>query len=287
MTDIEIQEWIGFFENIGEAYCRTMLLPQWNAYEGCKEPWQAIAFFLEGYAFERQGTNPGFAHAAVDTVRKYRDRLNGSFEDVESEVWEDYKQRLRRNINEKLCPLNPSESAERRSIFSRLRQSGEANLAWYAARLLQNDPGSAHTFISSIRGSGRKIASYYLRDLKEAFPVATNNLRFLLQPIDIWIWRTVHIMQGHRDFPRLGQAEEQDIERAARFVVDHSCNHNPERVNMGMWYFAAEVCGSEYRHGACLQNPQEAKTAWNEYVLYRVGEAGQIALLKFRVEASH
>jgi hypothetical protein len=260
MTDLEIHRWIDFFERIGEVYYRTNLLPQWKTYEECKEPWQAIAFFLEGYAFERQGTSPGFAHAAVDAVKENSGRLCGSFNDLEHHIWENYKRRLHyKGFNERLCPLNPDESGERRSILVRLREAELTNLVLRTICLLQSDVRSAHNFTSSIRGVGPKIASYYLRDLKEVCSITTNNLRYLLQPIDIWIWRTVHIMQGHEELPRLGQVVAGEIESAAQFVLNCSHNHNPERVNMGIWYFAAMVCASEYRHGALLRNLEPAK----------------------------
>ncbi len=281
MNDVEIQGWFDLFEKIGGVYYRTILLPQWEIYEGCKEPWQAIAFFLERYAFERQGTNPGFAHAAADVVKE--SRLCSNCTRVEQEVWEKYKQRLNdRGINEKLCPLNPDESGERRSIFARLREAETTDLIQYCTRLLQSDVRSAHNFIKSIRGIGPKIASYFLRDLKEVASVTTNNLRFLLQPIDIWIWRTVHIMQDIEDFPRLGQVSEQEIEKTAQFVVNRAFNHNPERVNMGMWYFAAMVCESEYRHGTLMRDLEAAQIAWNDFVVYRQKEMEQIGLLRFQ-----
>jgi hypothetical protein len=288
MTDVEIQQWIDFFERIGEVYYRTNLLPQWKKYEECKEPWQAIAFFLEGYAFERQGTNPGFAHAAVDAVdavKKNSGQLCGSFNnDLENNIWINYQERLgNKGINPKRCPLNPDESGEQRSIFARLREAGATNLVLHTICLLRSDVRRAHDFISSIRGLGPKIASYYLRDIKEVCSITTNDLRYLLQPIDIWIWRTVHIMQGQKEFPRLGQVAAGEIESAAQFVVNCSHNHNPERVNMGMWYFAAMVCESEYRHGELLLDLEPAKKAWNEYVRYQENDVGQIAFLKFQL----
>ncbi len=273
---------MGFFARLGAVYCRTMFLSFRQTYGECKKPWQALAFFLEGYAFERQGRNPGYAHAAADAVRENSDLLGGNIdENVEREIWDSYRAKLRnRRLNAKLCPLNPAKSDCAGSVFARLREHGETNLMTFTTALLKKDVREAHNFIWSIRGSGTKIASYFLRDVKELYPIAeiAPNLRFLLQPVDIWVWRTVNILQGHEEFPSLWDAKESARKDAAQFIVNSS--HDPERVNMGMWYFAAEVCGSEYRHGLYLGKPESAEEAWHNYVQWKVEEAKHLRTVR-------
>lgn len=278
MKDAELRAWMDFFEGIGAVYCRTMLDPPWRKYGECVEPWQAIAFFLEGYAFERQGRNPGYAPAAVDAVTECKGLLAGSIdENVEREIWENYKVRLHnKNLNSKLCPLNPVGSAEHGSILARLRAARNLNLLAHTTALLQRDARSAHNFMWSIRGSGPKIASFFLRDAKELYSITAiePTLRYLLQPIDVWVWRTVNILQGPQEVPSLSDAGDTERKDAAQFIVDSSCN--PERVNMGMWYFAAMVCQSEYRHGERLRGVESARKAWGEYVREREEEVGKL-----------
>lgn len=135
---------------------------------------------------------------------------------------------------------------------------------------------SARNFIWSIRGSGPKIASFFLRDVKELYSITAiePTLRYLLQPVDIWIWRTANILQGREEFPLLSDVGEAERKDAAQFIVDSS--RNPERVNMGMWYFAAMVCGSEYRRGVHLQALASAEKAWSEYVRWREEEVSKL-----------
>jgi hypothetical protein len=271
LGSVEISNWMAFFGRMGGVYCRTILQPTWEEYGACKEPWQAMAFFLNGYAFERQGRNPSYAPAAVDAIKGNSDLLHGNLSgQVEMDLWADYKLRLGgKDLNEKVCPLDPTGS---KSVFARLRERNENNMVTLTSRLMVSDINDAHEFIKSIRGSGPKIASFFLRDIKDISSMRSIDpaKRYLLQPIDTWIWRTVKILQGTQDYPPLSGADDKEKKAVAQFIVNAS--DDPERVNMGMWYFSARVCGSGYRHGRLLENIQNAEDGWQGYAKAREQE---------------
>ncbi len=100
------------------------------------------------------------------------------------------------------------------------------------------DIQNAHTDLKSINGIGDKIASLYLRDLVCVMETDLSNVenRQLLQPIDIWVERTVKILAKN------GEMKKGDV---ANWIVENS--KQPELVNMGIWFFCSNIAGSEYR----------------------------------------
>ncbi len=258
-----VKHWMKFFEEVGGVYCQTILWPNWEEYGECKEPWQAAAFFLNGYAFERQGRSPNYTHAAVDAVKEGNALKEGRIDSItEEELWKSFKDKLgdeRLNLDRQ--PLNPSaKSPHSKSLLRQLREGNKANLVKTTQdSLQQGEVQVAFEFVKNIRGVGPKISSFFLRDLKEITDINTEKFslehRFLLQPIDIWVRRTVKMLNNTTK-------TDKDV---ARFIVDHS--NNPEKSNMGIWYFSARVCGSEYRHNRILERDIDiAKREWEVYL---------------------
>ena len=251
--EVSIKNWIVFFEDIGRrCYYESSLKPTWEKYEYGKEPWQALILFLGGYAFERQGRNPSYPHAAVDTMKEYKDDLN------EKKIWKSFREKLEGDgisLNEKLCPLYPKDH---KSVLARLNGR---NIVTLVGEEMKNDEvEKAFDFMKSIRGIGPKIASFFLRDVKEVLDITPKDKRWLLQPIDIWVLRTVNRLSNKL----LDVNRDTDREEAAKFIVDNS--NNPELVNMGMWVFGARVCDSEYRHIKYLRDFEMAKMELRNYL---------------------
>ena len=105
-----------------------------------------------------------------------------------------------------------------------------------------NNVQNAFNLVKCIRGIGDKVAPFYLRDLVDAMNITLNNTenRHLLQPIDIWVERTVKILVDNQTMNR---------NQVATWIVSTSrqYNMNPERINMGIWFFCSNIVGSEYR----------------------------------------
>jgi hypothetical protein len=108
-----------------------------------------------------------------------------------------------------------------------------------------------HQELQSISGVGPKIASFFMRDVAcryDCFPAATQE-RYLLQPVDVWVRRVAESLGAPAVFA--------DPRPAASFIVEQSLDAGitPERVNQGMWYFSAEVAGTEYYLSKLFADP--------------------------------
>ncbi len=81
------KEWLQFFEEVSCFYVAGLFL-SWGKYPKYKEDiWDALSIFLEGYAFERQGRNPGYSHAAVDVLRECKEMDGKAVWNCFSEKW--------------------------------------------------------------------------------------------------------------------------------------------------------------------------------------------------------
>ena len=264
----QAQEWLNFFDEQVSPYYRTNLTrPESEASS------QAAIFFLDGYAFERAGRNSSYAPAAVDALEKNALEFDESRSpEVENKTWDDFREALEEAHippNKKLCPLFPGD----RSLVRQLREKGKSNILAYAQECISRGIiPEAFDFLISIRGIGPKIASLFLRDAKELLPEGgvtvqiDSSIRWQLQPIDIWVKRTIELIARRT----------MENSEAARFVVQNSAN--PERANMGMWYFSSLVCGSQYRHSSCLRAIPDARNQLEKFIRWKTEEC-----TKFRI----
>ena len=111
----------------------------------------------------------------------------------------------------------------------------------------------AYKKIREINGIGQKIASFYLRDLKEYHALKGEEVeikkedRWYLQPIDIWVRRIINESE---------QDKRINDKKIAEKIVNISLDNklNPERVNMGMWFFGANIIGNRYKFYLLYKN---------------------------------
>jgi hypothetical protein len=250
----QAQEWMSFFDEEVSPFYLALLTPPGV------EASQAAIFFLDGYAFEHAGNSPSYAPAAAYALQNNATDFNQSRSpEVEQRIWNDFSSALKgAGLNKKLCPLWPEGG---QSLVRRLGEKRESNILSYAQECVrQGTIPKAFEFLISIRGIGEKIASFFLRDvkellLKEGVSVQIDETkRWQLQPIDIWVKRTIELIAGRPKENR----------ETARFIIENSAN--PERVNMGIWYFSAYVCESQYRHEKCLGSIDDAKNELNHFI---------------------
>jgi 3-methyladenine DNA glycosylase/8-oxoguanine DNA glycosylase len=105
-----------------------------------------------------------------------------------------------------------------------------------------------HNELRQVRGVGRKIASFFLRDVALRFGLAPDTNRWLLQPVDLWI----------RRFTALLDADRGTSDRAvAEWVVTHS--EVPELANAGLWYFGARIARRRLEWEEALGDPAVAE----------------------------
>jgi len=272
----QAQEWLSFFDEQVSPFYRADLMPPESEASS-----RAAIFFLDGYAFERAGRSSSYAPAAVDALEKNAPEFDGSRSpEVEKKIWIDFSKALTEADippNEKLCPLLPGD----RSLVRQLREKGKSNILAYAQECIrQGIIPEAFDFLISIRGIGPKIASFFLRDAKELLPEGgvsvqiDGSIRWQLQPIDIWVKRTIELIARRR----------MENREAARFIVQNSAN--PERANMGMWYFSSLVCGSQYRHNSCLRAIPDARNRLEKFIRWKTEEYTKFQICSVRRQAA-
>ena len=94
---------IDFLTHISELYMARYQLPLWKKYPNHLHDFiDGMCIFLEGYAFERQGRNPSFSHAAVDVIKDAK-ATNRKFAEV---VWNLFSHQFGGDgLNRKVNPI--------------------------------------------------------------------------------------------------------------------------------------------------------------------------------------
>jgi hypothetical protein len=269
-----MNEWLDFFERISHCFqCGMRRI--WEKYNDHPiNIWNSLAIFLGSYAFERQGRNPGYSDAAVDALLACEQNNQGNLDNSTCmEIWQDFCNSLQQqNPNHKNNPLyprnNPDNIINLRNASSLIEvvldtrmSEQDLTLTSYLKNQIENSGiRDAFNLLKSIRGIGPKIASLYLRDLAIMMNIDLNNdnNRFLLQPIDIWVERTVIALSNQQLNKR----------QAADWVVNYSVRNlnQPELVNMGIWYFGSQIAKSEYNLYRVLNNIENAQCLVQDHI---------------------
>lgn len=268
------QQWLQFFEQISCFYQQMFMLPLWTEYPNhATDVWDSLAIFLEGYAFERQGRSPNYSPAAVKALFSCKKQCNGKLsQNVVSSVWERFNNQ---NLNHKNNPLYPSSNPSNLQnikkslslievVLKNVFPTNTTFTTYFQEQINQeNDIQPSFDLLTSIRGIGDKIASFYLRDLIDVMDITLNNNAqnvCLLQPIDTWVKRTVKILL-------CGNQAVNETEEVADWIVKTSIQHNinPQRVNMGIWFFGSTIAKSEYRLKEALKDLNYAQKLVNGF----------------------
>lgn len=265
-----------FFEKVSCFYRQMLMIPLWCNHPNHRtDAWDSLAVLLEGYAFERQGRRPDYFFAAVDSLLDCRRQNNGllSVQTV-AHLWQTFSERLNNaNLNPKNNPLYPSTNPDNiqgvgnsRSLLEVVLDNDLQQVSFtdYLQSQIQQNSNVLQAFelTSSVRGIGPKIASFFLRDVVVTYEVDLSSVqnRSLLQPIDVWVQRTVS---------RLADIAPNQKQAIAEWIVNASLEHkvNPELVNMGVWFFCSTIVGSEYRLQSILNSLESAQTLAHQYSL--------------------
>jgi len=276
-----MNEWLDFFERISLCF-QVGMRRTWERYNGHRTNiWESLAIFLGSYAFERQGRRPDYSDAAVDALLACERNNQGNLnQGVCTEIWQDFSMRLnQQGLNRRNNPLYPTTNPNNIAnlgnkpcvievVVNRGMSANGLTLTTYLRNRIQNSGiRDAFELLRSIRGVGPKVASLYLRDLAVIMDIHLANdpnNRFLLQPIDRWVERTVVALSNQHLNRR----------QAAEWIVDNS--NQPELVNMGIWYFGSQIAKSAYKLNSVLLNIDNAQglvqdhidllgTIWREY----------------------
>lgn len=295
-----VQQWLRFFEQVS-CFCKQGIILLWNEYPNhTNDIWDSLAIFLEGYAFERQGRKPDYFHAAVDALLDYKTG-NGDLNqnDAADKIWNRFSNSLNgQGLNHQNNPLCPKKTSYQRKektyktsqpsviqIVSNNEDIQNKSFTTYLQHKIVKDKDIKNVFglLMSIQGVGDKIASLFLRDLACIMEIdlsKTQN-RHRLQPIDIWVARTV-ISLDENEFSKLDEKikngrslnnkdnlNNNDKVILAKWIVRQSEGNaaKPELVNMGIWYFCSQIAISEYRLKRVLKNLSRAKSLAHKHAM--------------------
>ncbi|MEM3485461.1 MAG: hypothetical protein QXI12_07540 [Candidatus Methanomethyliaceae archaeon] len=98
----------------------------------------------------------------------------------------------------------------------------------------------------------------FLRDVAVYFGL-TESLRnakdrWLLQPVDVWVKRTVPILAG---------AHIMKDEEMAQWIVENAAE--PETANQGIWYFGSQIVQSKEDLEKALRTPETVRTLFKAH----------------------
>jgi len=272
MDEAQRSAYLSLFSHAGKVYQKWAADPLWRRYPNvCVCKWDSLGLFLEGFAFERQGTSPSYSQAAAHVISEAKE--NGSPLEANA-IWERFGKELGNvSLNIKNSPLAPKDtplnsgSTAKVSQYSVIELAVELNeplVEWARVRLEQNRIDEIYQKLVGITGTGEKLASYFLSDLACQYPVFPDTHRELLQPIDVWVRRAADLLGA-------------DGRNHAEFIVKGSLDNKlvPEMVNRGMWYFGAEIVGSEYLLRRALKDLSMANDLLEEHcsILRNAGNA--------------
>ncbi|MFQ5964279.1 MAG: hypothetical protein ACE5KZ_08355 [Candidatus Scalinduaceae bacterium] len=259
------------------------MLPLWSKYpHHVTDGWDSLAIFLEGYAFERQGRRPDYSHVAIDALIDCKKQNNGNLTTgIVNYVWQSFKDKLSNKSlnyqNNPLCPRGKEYSKRYKQSIKHCHTQQPSLIEMFLEKIMpqeltltsyfqnriieDNESRPSYDLLKSVQGIGKKVSSFYLRDLTDMMDSITLEKlkdRQLLQPIDIWVERTVKI---------LAESKNMKEDEIAKWIVDNSIPHiNPERVNMGIWFFCSSIAGSEYRLNNALISLNNAQTLVNLFM---------------------
>jgi len=286
-----VQQWLRFFKQVS-CFCKEDMFLSWRKYPNhTTDIWDSLAIFLEGYAFERQGRKPDYFHAAVDALLGYKREHNGNMsKNIAKDIWIRFNELLNNqklnyqnnplclqgtNYPKKYKGVEKTYTTTQPSVIQIVSDNKDIQnksfTTYLKDEIVKDDIKRVFDLLKSIQGVSEKITSLFLRDLAHIMEIdlsKTQN-RHLLQPIDIWVARTV-ISLDENEFSYLKEKmkngrslNNKDKVKLAKWIVRQSEGNvaNPELVNMGIWYFGSKIAISGYRLNRVLEDLNDLSRA--------------------------
>jgi thermostable 8-oxoguanine DNA glycosylase len=224
---------------LGAMIYRNLVLKDVIRYDQFKDGYKALVCFIQNYAYERQGAARAYPFIAKEALEKtFHGKITMVTVADAKKAWEIYTEIAKKDfnnlrLNESHNPMNPDKG-----VLSRLASQQISNIASYVKDLIeQGRTGEAYDFISSIRGVGSKIASFYLRDIAYLGNINENNIKdqFYLQPIDTWLEQTLSIIFKDKVPTREGEKQKIIVE------LCNKANCSPIAFNQGAWVLGSKI----------------------------------------------
>ncbi|TAH52549.1 MAG: hypothetical protein EYC68_07180 [Chloroflexota bacterium] len=250
---MKTEDFFSRFEKIALFHVGRFAQPSFDDYLMSEQhDWAALKLFVRGYAFEHSGRVPLFPLLAEEicselSVQGWELRKSKTA----AEAWERFKKSAKAyKLNPMNNPLAPRDIEFRQrgkkhrtqgcSAIEFVCDADRGDIISWTRTMLNNRVREAHSDLISINGIGNKIASLWLRDVAVRFGVMPYDKddRWLLFPVDIWVRRIVAILTPNKKFKN-------DEDVAKWCVKECGETFSPEKVNMGFWYFGAQIAETE------------------------------------------
>jgi hypothetical protein len=235
----------------------------------CKYPnlladsFDALCYFLEGFAFERNGSSPHYRALAPVIVMEAKKHPSGAIAEI---VWKNFTNANGgKGLNEKVNPLfHEADGGKKNCRCVWCVMGGENVVAFAKESLEKGQTDVIYSRLTAIRGIGPKIASLFLLDISSCYGIKVRCEPHLIQPVDLWIRRIVSRLAGNAGL--------KDSETACWIVKN--CDE-PELANMGFWYFSSQVSRAEWILERCLDDFAYANRLLDEHMagLIRAADA--------------
>ena len=215
-------------------------------FEDARQDWRAaLALFLGKYAYARNINLSAYA-AAAESVAKGLPKRSTPSARTKADAWEAFDRNLPKELgrNPKLNPL-----AVDGSVIDLCAEVPEYNLVeWTRRQIVRSKIGEAHARLRAVRGIGNKIASFWLRDIADAFTLTLKDAdrpdEVLLQPIDIWVYRAAQVVAPVHQV-KLPRTPSDGAEDAARIIIHLAAELGVRHtlLNTAIWTFGAQMVG--------------------------------------------
>jgi hypothetical protein len=239
--------------------------------------WQsALTQFLCDYSFEREGAAPAYRRFAREAVCGSGDGLAHPSPEFAAVAWQQFQAFCKQSgigINPKLSPLNCNAVGSKTAATNFVMKLGGHNfniLTWSRTQLQAGRAEHATAELYTIRGVGRKIAAFYLRDVAKQFHLdeVACGPAWCFQPVDRWVGRVAAVWSGMLG----GKLSEEDYWGGAELFsrLADSAGVRGGDLNAGVWVFASQVLDRNVADAvstlAGLEDCLKANLCWHKAI---------------------
>ena len=209
--------------------------------EQFRNNYQALACFLEFYAYARQGAAPAYPIIALKALRnRFNERMSSVTVADAIIVWKNYQEIARNEFGNLRVNQTHNPMSSDNGLLKVIVNNNITNLATHVRSLIQNkQTKQAHNLITDIRGIGTKISSLYLRDIAYFGKLHEEEIedQHYLQPVDTWIEQTLSII--------FSDAKPRSLKKKQEMIVElcHSAGISSIAFNQGAWILGSQVTG--------------------------------------------
>ncbi len=259
MENEKLKEILSFMKDVSKFYLDDYLDKKldWEKFENDKK-YAKIKFF-DFWGLERSGIPKNQRLATIKFLNKNYNELKNI------NLKEKYREFHHDKINEKMNPM----------LDESIRDFDISKILSEKENLKGENLKDAYNKIIELRGIKHKIASFFLRDVSYRYSKENPDLQdsVYLFPVDIWVRDFI----GALDLPVInedikkpkGMNNKKDFELSLAFCkICLDSGFDPREMNMGIWYFCANVAGEVKRLETLINQGAEAMRSELDLIRY-------------------